>query len=237
MKYYIYKYENLINGKTYIGQTNDIRLRKNGHRSTMNNPNDHSYNLPFYQALRKYGLENFSFEVLEEIEDTALREKVTEREIYYQQLYNAFVKDNGYCLQIGQLNNSFRKPLTFEERCSLSKILSFDEIKDIQSMLIQGHQYFEIKEKYPVLKDSFLQNINTGVNFKNESLSYPLLKLHTRFSLAEQNQIKEKIKNGVSYSAIAKEYNISCGYLSQINNGQRWKQEQEVYPLCNKSKK
>lgn len=234
MKYYIYKYENLINGKTYVGQTNNIRLRRNGHKSVMNNPNDHSYDLPFYQALRKYGLENFSFEVLEEIEDTELREKVTEREIYYQHLYHSFIEDNGYCLQEGQANNSFRKPLTFEEKCGLSKVLSLEEIKDIQSMLIQGYQYFEIKKKYPILKDSFLQNINTGVNFKNEELSYPLLKLHTRFSLKEQEEIKEKIKSGTSYSTIAKEHNISLSFLSQINNGRRWKQEQENYPLYDK---
>jgi len=32
----------------------------------MNYPGDHSYNNPLYRAMRKYGIENFSFEVLEE---------------------------------------------------------------------------------------------------------------------------------------------------------------------------
>lgn len=237
MKYYIYKYENLIDGKTYIGQTNNIKLRQKGHKSVMNNPNDHSYSLPFYQALRKYSLENFSFEVLEEIEDFEEREKVTEREIYYQYLYHSFIEDNGYCLQVGQNNNSFRKPLTFEEKCRLSKILSLEDIKDIQEMLIQGYQFFEVQEKYPNVSDTFLTNINTGINFNNKELSYPLLKLHTRFSLKEQNQIKEKIRNGIPYSAIAKERSISLSFSSQINNGYRWHQEQENYPLCNKNKK
>lgn len=31
--YYIYKFTNKTNGKIYIGQTNNIQKRKNGHRS------------------------------------------------------------------------------------------------------------------------------------------------------------------------------------------------------------
>lgn len=234
MKYYIYKYENLINGKTYVGQTNNIRLRRNGHRSTMNNPNDKGYNHPFYRALRKYGVENFSFEVLEEIEDDEKREKVTEKEIYFQHLYHSFIGDGGYCLQEGQLHNKFKEPLSFEEKCGLSKLFSLEEIKDIQKMLIQGYQFFEVQEKYPTLSDSFISNINTGINFKREDLSYPLLKKHSKSSLEQQNKIIEEIKNGISYSTISNKYDVSIGLLSQINSGEHWFREGEKYPLCKK---
>lgn len=73
----IYKYTNKINGKIYIGLSNDIQRRKNEHL-TKANANDKVY---FHQAIRKYGINNFDFEVLEtfDIED---RNLMGEREKY-----------------------------------------------------------------------------------------------------------------------------------------------------------
>ena len=62
----IYKIENLINGKKYIGQSIDIETRWAEHKRI----NERSLETikqkyPLYLAFKKYGLENFSFEVLE----------------------------------------------------------------------------------------------------------------------------------------------------------------------------
>lgn len=73
----IYKYTNKINGKSYIGLSNDIQRRQWEHQTLANQQNT-SY---FHRALHKYGMENFVFEVLEtfEIED---RELLGKREQY-----------------------------------------------------------------------------------------------------------------------------------------------------------
>lgn len=55
---YIYQITNLINGKIYIGQTNNIQKRWANHRCN-NDPN-----MVIARALRKYGIDNFKFEVL-----------------------------------------------------------------------------------------------------------------------------------------------------------------------------
>lgn len=55
---YIYQITNLINGKIYIGQTNNIQKRWANHRC--NNDPD----MVIARALRKYGIDNFKFEVL-----------------------------------------------------------------------------------------------------------------------------------------------------------------------------
>ena len=57
----IYKYTNKINGKSYIGLSNDIQRRQWEHQ-TLANQQDTSH---FHRALYKYGMENFVFEVLE----------------------------------------------------------------------------------------------------------------------------------------------------------------------------
>ena len=55
---YIYQITNLINGKIYIGQTNNIQKRWANHRCS-NDPN-----MVIARALRKYGVDNFKFEIL-----------------------------------------------------------------------------------------------------------------------------------------------------------------------------
>ena len=57
----IYKYTNKINNKSYIGLTNDINRRCKEHKY-MASKKDTSH---FHQAINKYGIENFDFEILE----------------------------------------------------------------------------------------------------------------------------------------------------------------------------
>ena len=78
---YIYKIENLINGKCYIGQTTTtIEHRWGQHKSDNTSPN------PMYKAFKKYGIENFSIkEVAHYTRDTKeeLLEILNAKEIYY----------------------------------------------------------------------------------------------------------------------------------------------------------
>jgi len=69
MEKYIYKITNLIDAKVYIGQTNNPQKRWKEHQrlgsmTYINNKNKHSR---LYLAMRKYGVENFTFEVIEAI--------------------------------------------------------------------------------------------------------------------------------------------------------------------------
>lgn len=230
---YVYKFTNKITGKTYIGQTNNIEKRKRGHKSESFNPKANGYNLPFHAAIRKYGWENFEFEILEEIPDEFGREYLNEREIFFILYYKSLVDENGYNLTKGG-EGCNKGPLTFEEQVQLSKIFNIEQIKDIQSMLLDGYEYFEIMSKYPQLTDSFLSNINLGWNFKRDDLSYPLATLHTKFSRETKQKIIKDIQEGRQYKDISAEYGISVSYISMINKGEKWFNEALTYPLCKK---
>lgn len=55
---YLYQITNLINNKKYIGQTNNIQKRWSNHKCC-NSPN-----MVIAKAIKKYGVDNFKFEVL-----------------------------------------------------------------------------------------------------------------------------------------------------------------------------
>jgi len=86
----IYKITNKLNNKVYIGQSVNIKQRFKDHKSKQKRnrePNSHLYN-----SIEKYGLENFSFEVLEECEYTELNN----RETFYINSHNSQDSSKGY---------------------------------------------------------------------------------------------------------------------------------------------
>lgn len=115
-KGYIYIIKNKLNkNKVYIGQTRaSIEQRWRQHRSGAKHRKNN--NSVLYNAMNKYGEENFSIEIIKTIEcDTKdeLIDLLNELEIYYISKYNS-VTPNGYNLTIGGNNTSVRysKPVT-----------------------------------------------------------------------------------------------------------------------------
>ena len=77
----IYKITNLENGQAYIGQSVDIRERFRQHIKSALTSGPATNKL--YQQMKKYGPENFTFEVLETVD----RGKLNEREVYWIDFY------------------------------------------------------------------------------------------------------------------------------------------------------
>ena len=89
---YIYKITNNINDKIYIGQTNHT-LTERLHQHYLDSRKPHRKHRPLYQAINKYGIENFSIELIEETNNPL------EREIYWIEYYGSF--KNGYNATMG----------------------------------------------------------------------------------------------------------------------------------------
>ena len=83
----IYKITNNLNQKSYIGQSIDILTRWKQH---IYEANHNRLNNTIYQAIRKYGIDNFTFSVLEECQ----KEQLNEQERYWITYYNTY--NNGY---------------------------------------------------------------------------------------------------------------------------------------------
>ena len=88
----IYKITNLVNGMPYIGQSRNIRLRWNSHKK--GRERDHNYYI--HNAIAKYGIDSFSFEILEECSI----DQLNELECKYIVAFNS-LNPNGYNLDLG----------------------------------------------------------------------------------------------------------------------------------------
>lgn len=87
----IYKYTNKINGCIYIGQSVNIEQRKYCHRSSAYNKKANDYNSQFHQAIRKYGYDNFDFEIVAELtQEEVSKQLLNELEIYFISYYNSY---------------------------------------------------------------------------------------------------------------------------------------------------
>jgi len=82
MKGVIYCYHCILTGKKYIGKTLYQRRRKEHHRYMVKSGSKRK----FYNAVRKYGWENFIYGIVEECDDCLLHDK----EIFYIEEYNTF---------------------------------------------------------------------------------------------------------------------------------------------------
>lgn len=92
----IYKATNIQNDKVYIGQTiKPLSCRISEHKCRANYADSHT---KFYNAIKKYGWENFVWEVIEE-SDEWNQEELNAKEQYYIQLYDSI--NNGYNTLIG----------------------------------------------------------------------------------------------------------------------------------------
>jgi group I intron endonuclease len=108
-RYVIYKITNSVNNKVYIGKTICTlcsRINKHKYDSIRKN----SY---LYTAIRKYGWDCFSCNILEKCVD---RGHLNEREIYWIDLYDSTNKKNGYNLHPGGTGGSCYHKLTKEQQ-------------------------------------------------------------------------------------------------------------------------
>lgn len=167
----IYRIQNKINNKIYIGQSVCIEKRWEQHRTKCFNPNNDQYNGYFYRSIRKYGLENFSFFVLEECSKEVLNEK----EIYWISYYDSSNPEKGYNLTLGGSNAATYCPKLNKEKADQIKsfleepILSQQEIANIygisQKMVSEinlGRDWIDSDRTYPIRKNGVVNSFKRG---------------------------------------------------------------------------
>lgn len=158
----IYKIENLINHKCYIGQSTRIKQRWRDEISASKNPTNKSYEYPLQRAIRKYGINNFSFEILELCPKITLNEK----ERYWIKYYNSYY--NGYNQTEGGDN------------ASVPQKLQPEQIEEIYNYLINTDLNNQQIADLFFVSENAISGINTGYYWYNDEYQYPIRKQHQK---------------------------------------------------------
>ena len=192
----IYKITNIVNSKSYIGQSRNIEKRIAKHKKTPFNPNSQEYNNILYKDIRKYGLEKFTFEILEECELI----KLNEREIYWIDYYESCNPEKGYNLSSGGDNNAPGKIK--------------DKVNEIINILRNTNTpIIEIAKMYKVAYGTIL-DINSGISWHNNDNNYPIRKLNystrklTKYRPSKEEILKD-LYNTRNIKTTASNFNLS----------------------------
>lgn len=129
-KHYIYRITNLINGKVYIGQTNNLRRRWNEHKSFRNGTTI------IAKAINKHGSDNFSFKCIE-ICDSLTESNLQEA---WQIMINNSLVPIGYNVELGgSVNKHTQETLDKIAASNRGKIRSLETKKKLSDSH-KGHK-------------------------------------------------------------------------------------------------
>ena len=218
----IYKITNNINGKIYIGQSNNIQRRFSEHQTKGS-----ISRIPVDIAIQKYGKENFSFEVLEECPVEELNIKETKWITYFNSIENGYNCSLGGDQQSTGSNNG-------------RAILTEDEVKIIRRAYANHLRRKDVYKQFEnKISFSTFANIWDGTSwshimpevFTEENKKYYMTEstngensYYAKFSNEEVVQLRERY---VTENAkdIYSDYKDRCSYntLQQILWGRTYK--------------
>jgi group I intron endonuclease len=136
---YVYVIRNVVNGKVYVGQTHNVAARRSSHFYAARK----GLKRPLYCAIRKYGIENFLFETLEECEEAV----IDAREQYWVSQLDSCNPEKGYNLTSGGKQYRIVSEATIQKiRAARAKQVITDEHRQrISEGLLRTSQTEEVK--------------------------------------------------------------------------------------------
>lgn len=183
----IYKITNLINGKAYIGQSINIKRRWRDEKMAAQNSSKGDYDSVRSKAIRKYGIENFSFEIIEECS----REKLNEREGYWATYYNTYIPNGYNVARCGQNHFVFNK-------------LDMDTLLEIIEKLRETKESeIDIAKYYGVSLDT-ISKINVGARCKLDFIEYPI-----------RSRVSQKVCKNCGVFITGSQFCSKCSHLMQ----------------------
>lgn len=202
----IYKITKKSNGKSYIGQSNDIDRRIHEHQ--------YKTDLAIDQAIHKYGVDAFTYETIEECE----LDKLDEREKYWIAQYNTY-KGFGYNCNAGggdsRGENNGRTKLTNEDVAYIRECYDlhhrrkevYEQFKDKISFsafasIWDGTTWKDIKQEVYTEenKEYYKHHVTDGGNSSNAILSdEEVILCRERYVTESAKEIYKDYQNKIGY--------------------------------------
>lgn len=221
----VYCFENLINGKKYIGESENIKIRYRHHMYAYKNMNDNNYYSLLYTDMRKFGVDNFHFYILENCDKSEL----LNRESYYIEKYNTI--KNGYnsvMLKNGHIEryDKYSSETIEQIQKYLLQNMSVTNVsktlhvpRTTVSMINNGNMHFDAMLSYPLykyaydLKNNFSFCCDCGVKISAKSLRCKkcdiLYRKNKPLDVISKEELQFLIDDGLNYTQIGRKYNVT----------------------------
>lgn len=217
----IYKYQNRINGKIYIGQSLDIEKRYKQHLYDALNRADRGSGVDL--AIKKYGIENFDFAVIEECPIALLDERERYWISYYDSYHNGYNRTPGGNVLRG---NEHPRAILDEDQVW--------EIRELYKMHVKRNEVFKMFKDTGITERGFLKvwNCENWTNIHSDVYTEENKEWHKKqvghgedqigFSSLDRaikqdeiNQWVNDYNSGLSINAIAKKYRRDNGVVEK----------------------
>jgi group I intron endonuclease len=205
----IYKVTNKITEKIYIGKTaNKFNKRRNQHKHSALNGNSNTY---FHKAIRKYGWDNFEWEIIEECGNNDF---LCEREVYWINFYNTMNNEKGYNLTNGG-----------------EGLVGFNPNEESRKKMSNSHKGVKLSEEHRkaigegqkgrVISEETRKKIGDAQRGKSRDVKG---EIHPNSKLSEDDvvKIKELLLKRESQRKIAKMFGVTRNVITSIQKGKTW---------------
>ena len=210
--------KNTINNKCYVGLSTYFPSKRfEEHYKDAVQQSSKNYNDALSKAIRKYGINNFIFQVLEECPNDQLDEK--ERE--YILIYDCY--KNGYNSTYGGRNAHYDGKYGIEKAKDIIQYIKIHK----------GVAFVDVAKIFNV-PASYISDINCGEVFRMENETYPIInKGNKKFFTKEQlEKIYQDLKDNIkTLTQIANENDVTVQAISYINKGKNYKKSNIKYPI------
>lgn len=200
--YSIYKCTNKVNGKSYIGFSSEFNKRKRRHCYDSFNQSSKEYSSKFHRAIRKYGLNNFDWEILYQSKNYEYM--LQEMEYHFIVEYDTF--KNGYNETMGG------------EGCYGYK--HSDEHKEKLRNMWSGKNNPMYGKSY-IRDDQHRKNMSTmfkGIQKTTQQIQKRVDKVSQEWLIIDTNGNKNIIKN---LKQFCRENNLNPSAMGKVSQGKQ----------------
>ena len=154
---YIYKIIKLINGKIYIGKTSHTSIQERFKEHIYDSKKPRYEKRPLYDAMNKYGVENFKIQKIEEVASDEIASQKEQYWINYYRSYIGFSDCKGYNATLGGDSKRYydykiiaNKYLELKNQREVAKFFNCDvetvrnALKENNIPIISGAEYSKI---------------------------------------------------------------------------------------------
>lgn len=211
----IYKITNKINNKSYIGCTiNTIKKRFEEHVYRCFNTD---INTKLYNSIKKYGIENFTIELLETCDVNLIyskeREYISKFNTYENGLNSTFGGEG--CLGYVHSNEIRKKISKALKNGNSHKGKTYDEL--------YGKNKEEEKEKRRVSVKKYWESLTDEEKNERSKKIKETLRKKSKYPIEVIKEIKNKITSGSKVKELMVQYpKVKSSFFYELKNGRRW---------------